>query len=89
MQIMTGTEGQRSLNSEYVNYLDKHHTEPFVMLDEMNLSYEEFEQLFNTSYPFRNMWTLECNFNYYEIRSGRCQYAKVYYGKIHCSKCKT
>jgi hypothetical protein len=72
-------------HSEYNNYLNKHLNEPFVMLDEMNLTYEEFEVLFNNSYPFRQMWSIECNFNYYEIRSGRCEYAKVYHGKIHCS----
>ena len=77
-------------HSEYTNYLNKHHTEPFVMLDEMNLSYEQFEVLFNTSYSFREMWKIdECNFNYYDIRGGRCEYGKVYHGKIHCSKCKT
>lgn len=73
------------LHSEYTNYLDKHLTEPFVMLDEMNLSYEQFEVLFNTSYPFRKMWSIVCDLSYYEIRGGRCEYAKVYHGKIHCS----
>lgn len=72
-------------HSEYMNYLDKHLTEPFVMLDEMNLSYEDFEVLFNTSYPFRKMWSIGCDLSYYEIRGGRCEYAKVYHGKIHCS----
>ena len=71
---------------EYINYLDKHLTEPFVMLDEMNLTYEQFEELFNNSYPFREMWKIdECDFNYYEIRGGRCEYAKVYHGKIFCT----
>jgi hypothetical protein len=76
-------------HSEYTNYLNKHLTEPFVMLDEMNLTYNQFEVLFNTSYSFKQMWSIECDFNYYEIRAGRCEYAKVYHGKIHCSKCKT
>jgi hypothetical protein len=77
--------------SEYINYLDKHLTEPFVMLDEMNLTYDEFENLFNTSYPFREMWRLECDFTYYEIRGGKCEFAKVYHGKIFCTnkQCKT
>ena len=79
------------LHSEYLNYLEKHKTEPFIMLDEMNLTYDKFEMLFNTSYPFRQMWSIECEFNYYEIRGGKCEYAKVYHGKIHCSnkQCKT
>jgi len=78
-------------HSEYNNYLNKHLTEPFVMLDEMNLSYEDFEVLFNNSYPFRQMWSIECDLTYYEIRSGKCEFAKVYHGKIHCSnkQCKT
>ena len=76
-------------HSEYNNYLNKHLTEPFVMLDEMNLTYNQFEVLFNNSYPFRQMWSIECDYTYYEIRSGKCEYAKVYHGKIHCSKCKT
>jgi hypothetical protein len=76
-------------HSEYNNYLNKHLTEPFVMLDEMNLTYNQFEVLFNNSYPFRQMWSIECDLTYYEIRSGKCEFAKVYHGKIHCSKCKT
>jgi hypothetical protein len=72
-------------HSEYNNYLKKHLTEPFVMLDEMNLTYEDFEVLFNNSYPFREMWSIECDLTYYEIRSGKCQFAKVYHGNIHCS----
>jgi len=72
-------------HSEYNNYLNKHLTEPFVMLDEMNLTYNQFEVLFNNSYPFREMWKIECDYTYYEIRSGKCEYAKVYHGKIHCS----
>jgi hypothetical protein len=73
------------LHSEYTNYLNKHLTEPFVMLDEMNLSYEQFEVLFNTSYSFKQMWSIGCDLSYYEIRGGRCEYAKVYHGKIHCT----
>ena len=77
-------------HSEYSNYLNKHLSEPFVMLDEMNLTYNQFEVLFNTSYSFSQMWKIdECNFNYYEIRSGKCEFAKVYHGNIHCTKCKT
>ena len=31
----------------------------------------------------------ECNFNYYEIRAGKCEFAKVVKGKILCDKkCK-
>lgn len=76
------------LHSEYTNYLNKHLTEPFVMLDEMNLTYNQFEVLFNTSYPFREMWMIECDFNYYDIRGGKCEFAKVYHGKIHCTNKK-
>lgn len=72
-------------HSEYSNYLNKHLSEPFVMLDEMNLTYNQFEVLFNTSYPFRQMWSIECDLTYYDIRSGKCEFAKVYHGKIHCS----
>ena len=72
-------------HSEYNNYLNKHLTEPFVMLDEMNLTYNQFEVLFNNSYPFSQMWSIECDYTYYEIRSGKCEFAKVYHGKIHCS----
>jgi hypothetical protein len=80
------------LHSEYINYLHKHLTEPFVMLDEMNLTYNQFEVLFNNSYSFREMWKIdECNYSYYEIRGGKCEFAKVYHGKIHCTNknCKT
>lgn len=54
------------------------------MLDEIDLTYERFEDLFNSSYSFREMWSIECDLNYYEIRSGKCEYAKVYHGKIFC-----
>ena len=27
----------------------------------------------------------ECDFNYYDIRAGKCQHAKVVHGKIVCS----
>jgi hypothetical protein len=86
---MTGIKKQMILHSEYSNYLVKHQTEPFVMLDEINLTYDQFEELFNNSYPFRQMWSIECDLTYYEIRSGKCEFAKVYHGKIHCTKCKT
>ena len=86
---MTGIKKQMILHSEYNNYLVKNQTEPFVMLDEMNLTYDQFEELFNTSYPFRQMWSIECDLTYYDIRSGKCEFAKVYHGKIHCTKCKT
>jgi hypothetical protein len=88
---MTGIKKQMILHSEYNNYLVKNQTEPFVMLDEMNLTYDQFEELFNTSYPFRQMWSIECDLTYYEIRSGKCEFAKVYHGKIHCTnkQCKT
>ena len=77
-------------HSEYTNYLNKHLTEPFVMLDEMNLTYNQFEVLFNNSYPFREMWSIECDLTYYEIRGGKCEFAKVYHGKIFCTnkQCK-
>jgi hypothetical protein len=30
----------------------------------------------------------ECDFNYYEIRAGKCQHAKIVHGKIICElKC--
>ncbi len=34
---------------------------------------------------------LPCEFNYYDIRSGKCEFAKVYHGKIFCTnkQCKT
>jgi hypothetical protein len=90
MQTMIGIKTQSILHSEYTNYLNKHHTEPFVMLDEMNLTYDQFEMLFNNSYPFRQMWSLECDLTYYEIRSGKCEFAKVVHGKIFCNnkQCK-
>ena len=28
---------------------------------------------------------LPCEFNYYEIRGGKCDFAKVYHGKIFCT----
>ena len=73
------------MKAEFENYLAKHKTEPFVMLDEMDLNLEQFTKLFESSYSFRQMWKLECNFNYYQIRAGKCQHAKVVHGKIFCS----
>ena len=73
------------MKAEFENYLAKHKTEPFIMLDEMNLTFEEFVQKFNESFPFRKMWQLGCDFNYYEIRGGKCQHAKIIHGKIVCS----
>jgi hypothetical protein len=72
------------MKAEFENYLAKHKTEPFVMLDEMDLNFEMFTKLFESSYPFRQMWKLECDFNYYDIRAGKCQHAKVVHGKIIC-----
>jgi hypothetical protein len=40
----------------YEIYLIKHQAEPFVMLDEMNLSYEQFIEKLKTSYSFNQMW---------------------------------
>ena len=72
------------MKAEFENYLLKHKTEPFIMLDEMDLDFEQFTKLFESSYSFRQMWKLECDFNYYEIRAGKCQHAKVIHGKIIC-----
>jgi hypothetical protein len=73
------------MKAEFENYLAKHKTEPFVMLDEMDLDFEQFSELFKRDYAFQQMWKLECEFNYYEIRAGKCQNAKVIHGKIICS----
>jgi hypothetical protein len=72
------------MDAEYRNYLEKHQSEPFIMLDEMNLNYEQFVHRFNNSFTFRRMWAMGCDFNYYEIRSGKCEHAKVIKGKINC-----
>jgi hypothetical protein len=72
------------MKAEFENYLLKHKTEPFVMLDEMDLNFEQFTKLFQSSYSFRQMWKLECDFTYYEIRAGKCQNAKIIHGKIVC-----
>ena len=50
----------------------------------MDLSYDEFIKKMNDNWTFRKMWELNCNFNYYEIRSGKCEHAKVIHGKIFC-----
>lgn len=73
------------MKAEFENYLAKHKTEPFVMLDETDLNFEQFTKLFESSYSFRQMWKLECDFNYYDIRAGKCQHSKVVHGKIVCS----
>jgi hypothetical protein len=72
------------MKKEFENYLAKHKTEPFVMLDEMDLDFEQFCEMFLSNYSFRQMWKLGCDFNYYEIRSGKCENAKVIHGKIFC-----
>ena len=41
----------------YNNYLLKHKTEPFVMLDEMDLTFEQFVDKFTSSYSFNYMWS--------------------------------
>lgn len=73
------------MKAEYENYLLKHKTEPFVMLDEIDLNFEQFCELFERDYAFQQMWKIGCDFTYYEIRSGKCQNAKVVHGKIICS----
>ena len=73
------------MKSEFENYLAKHKTEPFVMLDEMDLDFEQFCELFERDYAFHQMWKIGCDFNYYDIRAGKCQNAKVVHGKIICS----
>lgn len=40
----------------YEDYLRKHKTEPFVMLDEMDLTFEQFVDRLSTSYVFNFMW---------------------------------
>jgi hypothetical protein len=40
----------------YKVYLARHKTEPFVMLDEMDLTFEQFEEKLKTSYAFNFMW---------------------------------
>jgi hypothetical protein len=72
------------MDAEYRNYLEKHKTEPFIMLDEMDLDYEQFKDLFNKSFTFRKMWAMDCDFTYYEIRAGKCQHSKIIHGKIIC-----
>jgi len=72
------------MKAEFENYLVNHKTEPFVMLDEMDLDFEQFCELFESSYSFRQMWKLKCDFNYYEIRAGKCENSKVVHGKIFC-----
>ena len=44
------------IKSFYNNYLMKHKTEPFVMLDEMNLTFDEFIVKLESCYSFRKMW---------------------------------
>lgn len=73
------------MKAEYENYLAKHKTESFVMLDEMDLNFEQFCELFERDYAFQQIWKIGCDFNYYEIRAGKCQNAKVIHGKIFCS----
>lgn len=34
----------------------KHKTEPFVMLDEMDLTFEQFIEKLKSSYVFNHMW---------------------------------
>ena len=73
------------MKAEFENYLAKHKTEPFVMLEEIDLTFESFCEMFLSNYSFRQMWKLECDFNYYDIRAGKCENAKVVHGKIICS----
>jgi len=72
------------MKAEFENYLAKHKTEPFVLLDEMDLNFESFCEMFLNNYSFRQMWKIKCDFNYYEIRAGKCENAKVVHGKIFC-----
>jgi len=72
------------MKAEFENYLAKHKTEPFVMLDEIGLDFEQFTKLFERDYAFQQMWKIGCDFNYYDIRAGKCQNAKVIHGKIIC-----
>ena len=40
----------------YNAYLRRHKTEPFVMLDEMDLTFEQFVEKLKSSYVFNHMW---------------------------------
>ena len=40
----------------YKAYLIRHKTEPFVMLDEMDLTLEQFIEKLKSSYVFNHMW---------------------------------
>jgi hypothetical protein len=47
----------KRINKLYAIYLSKHHTEPFVMLDEMNLTLDQFKHRIETDFAFRYMWS--------------------------------
>ena len=40
----------------YKAYLRRHKTEPFVMLDEMDLTFDQFVEKLKSSYVFKHMW---------------------------------
>jgi hypothetical protein len=40
----------------YQVYLIKHKKQPFVMLDEMDLTFEQFVDKLKSSYVFNKMW---------------------------------
>ena len=41
----------------YEAYLINHNKQPFVMLDEMDLTFEQFVDKFTSSYSFNYMWS--------------------------------
>lgn len=50
----------KEIKELYLRYLIKHQSEPLVMLDEMNLTVEQFKVKLLTDYAFNHMWGKNC-----------------------------
>ena len=59
---MSQQDFETHLRPAYENYLKKHKSEPFVSLDECDLTFEEFLDRIKKVYSFPHMWGVDTEF---------------------------
>jgi len=59
---MSQQDFETHLRPAYENYLKKHKSEPFVSLDECDLTFEEFLIRIKKVYSFPRMWGIDTEF---------------------------
>lgn len=73
---MTQEDFENHLKPAYEVYLKEHKSEPFVLLDECDLTYQEFLNKIRSRYSFAHMWGVDFKV---ELLSDEERY-KIWYG---------